>query len=284
MSPVLSDKSETIDLAKKTGQKIFGICVDVVEEESPNPMGPARYDYRRDRICLFPSFINRLCEEHEDSQALIIYTICHEMGHASETRSFERGLLFPYGLKISYNLSTLMKSRFGISLFPQDLTMSMHQVLNGVLDYCVDRKLNANGMKDVTQKNIISQVKSELDKRRSGNYKLGLDKFNALTNLPLRIVSYCFGELDQTERAILEEYYRYDGLLDKWRVEREVLESCEFGNVDRLIETVEKTYYEMFGIVVSVESTGRELLETQYVSGKLPDFWKASEYFVFSLK
>jgi hypothetical protein len=53
--------------------------------------------------------------------------------------------------------------------------------------------------------------------------------------------------------------------------------------VDRLIETVENTYYEMFGIGVSVESTKRELLEARYPGGKLPDFWKAGEYFVFSL-
>ena len=95
--------------------------------------------------------------------------------------------------------------------------MAVNQVLNGVLDYCVDRKLDANGMKDVTAKSLIPQVKSELDKRKSGNYKAGLDKFNALTNLPLRIISYDFGQLDGAERAILEEYYQHDELPDKWR-------------------------------------------------------------------
>ena len=270
-------------MAREIGVKIFGICVDVVEGVSPHPMGPARYDYRCDRIDLFTSFIDRFCEEHDDRKALISYAICHEAGHASETRSFESGLLFPYGLNVSRRLPALVKGRFGINLGQQDLDMAMNQVLNGVLDYCVDRKLYANGMKDVTAKNVIPQVKSELVKRKSGSYKVGLDKFNALTNLPLRIVSHCFGQLDGTERAILEEYYQHDELPDKWQAGRKILESCEFGKVDRLIETVENMYYEMFEIDVSVESTRRELLEARYVGGKLPDFWKAEEYFVFSL-
>jgi len=283
MPPSASSESRTIDLAKEMGAKIFGMCVDVVEGKGSHPKGPARYDYRRDRIDLFVSYIDQFCEEHDDRKALITYAICHEAGHASETRSLERGVLFPYGLNVSRRLPALVRSEFGISLYPEDLDMAMNQVLNGVLDYCVDRKLDANGMKDVAAKAVIPQVKLELQKRKSGSYKAGLDKFNALTNLPLRIVSYFFGQLDGTERAILEEYYRHDDLPDKWRTSRKLLESCEFGNANRLIETVEKTYYEMFGICASVKSTKRELLEARYVGGKLPDFWKAGEYFVFSL-
>jgi hypothetical protein len=285
MSVGLSDESGTIDLAVKTASKIFGVCLDVVEEEDPDLItGPSFYDFARDRVCLCPSFIKRYCKEHDYSQASVItYAICHEMGHASETRSFEQGLLFPYGFNISGKLPTRMRSRFGISLYQQDLEVAMRQVLNSVLDYCVDRKLDASGMKDVTQKNIISQAKSELHERKSGNYKEGLYKFNALTRLPLRVVSYRFGDFNQTERAILEECYQYDGLLDKWQVGQEILESCELGNVNRLIDTVAKTYYEIFGIVASVESTRREMVEKKYVGGRLPDFWRAGQYFVFSL-
>jgi hypothetical protein len=229
MPPSASSESRTIDLAKEMGVKIFGMCVDVVEEKGSHPKGPARYDYRRDRIDLFVGYIDQFCEEHDDRKALITYAICHEAGHASETRSLERGLLFPYGLNVSRRLPALLKSEFGISLFQQDLDMAMNQVLNGVLDYCVDRKLDANGMKDVAAKAVIPQVKSELDKRKSGSYGAGLDKFNALTNLPLRIISYHFGQLDGTERAILDEYYQHDELPDKWRTGRKLLESCEFG-------------------------------------------------------
>ncbi len=280
---MLSDQRETVDLGRKIGEKLFGIGVDVVEEENPDAMGPALYDFGHGRVSLCPSFIKRLCDERSDSRAVIVYAICHEIGHASETRLFAKGLLFPYGLKISNKLSIFVRSRFGVSLFQQDLKLAMAQVLNGVLDYCVDRRLHANGMKDVTQKNIVSQVKSELEKRESGNYKVGLDNFNALSNLPLRVVSYCFGDLSSAEREILEKYYRHGGLADKWRTGRQILESCEFGNPNRFVETIERTYYEMFGINVSVQSRRRELIEAQYVGGNLPSFWNAEEYFLFLL-
>jgi hypothetical protein len=135
----------------------------------------------------------------------------------------------------------------------------------------------------VTQRNIVSQVESELEKRESGNYKVGLDNFNALSNLPLRMVSYCFGDLSSAEREILEKYYQHGKLADKWRTGQGILESCEFGNHHRFIETMERRYYEMFGINVSVQSTPRKLIEVQYVGKDLPSFWKAEEYFVFSL-
>jgi hypothetical protein len=165
-----SSESKTIDLAREMAVKIFGMCVDVVEERD-SQRGPARYDCRSDRIVPLIRYIDRFCEEHDDRNALITYAICHEAGHASETRSLERGLLFPYGLNVSRRLPSLVKSEFGISLSQQDLNMAMNEVLNGVLDYCVDRKLDANGMKDVTVRTVISQVRSELDKRRSGSYK-----------------------------------------------------------------------------------------------------------------
>ena len=55
-----------------------------------------------------------------------------------------------------------------------------------------------------------------------------------------------------------------------------------FGTTIFKARWIEKTYYELFGIAVSVKSIARESLETRFVGGKLPDFWRAGEYFVFS--
>lgn len=275
----------SLEQAARVAFTVFPVNVKVVPANTANTIGPARYDHATDLVEVFTSFVDTFSSQYDDREALITHAVCHEMGHAEESRRFAKGRIFPYGLKIgTRSVQVCIKHEFDITLGENQMNTAMRQVMNGVLDYTIDRELSRHGIQDVAAKSRASQVKGELEKRLAGQAgKAGQDRFNALINIALSTGAYRFGKLTAGEKQLFEDYHNFQDLRNKWVAAEAILESRNFGDVEGLIDAVDRLFYEMFGICVITESHTKSKIEQEFMHRKLPDFWTQGEYALFVL-
>ena len=115
-------------LAKTKGESIFEIQATLLLEKTPlhdfnaatytETLG--RYDIVDDIEIIYSKRIDEYCKKSRlDSDAVLLNTVCHEIGHAKETRLFEKAQFFRQRFKVFQGNFIIPKTgeanRFGYS-------------------------------------------------------------------------------------------------------------------------------------------------------------------------
>ena len=103
-----------IESAIERANNIFKIRIPVRKTSKRQFIGPARFDFMKDSVELIPTFIEEYCSKFNSEEKLITHAICHEFGHAKESRYFAQGEIFPFYLKIS-KISKITKTEYTAS-------------------------------------------------------------------------------------------------------------------------------------------------------------------------
>ena len=262
-----------IESGIERANSIFKIRVPVKTKSKNQFIGPAKYDFIEDSVELFSTFIKEYCSKFNSEDKIITHAICHEFGHAKESRYFAEGGIFPFYLKIS-KISKITKP---ISLSLHRLNNSIGYIMNGLIDYSIDYELKNFNIKNVAAKYKINLMQKNLILKNSNKKKSGpTEKLQALFNLTIDIGYYDFAELTDLEKEVIVDYYKYNELFDKWSSIKSIMKSRNFGEVDNFYETMQSLFLELIGIEVSSNSHSRAELTAKF--GSLPPFWKKDDY------
>ena len=267
-----------IESAIEKANSIFKIRVPVRKTNKRQFIGPARYDFIKDSVELIPNFIEEYCSKFNSEEKLITHAICHEFGHAKESRYFAQGEIFPFYLKVSKR-SKLNKP---IVLSLHSLNNSIVYIMNGLMDYSIDYELKKYGIKNVAARYKINLIKKYLLSKKSTKKKsMPTDKLQALFNLTIDIGYYDFAELTNHEKEVIINYYKYNELFEKWSSTRSIMKSRNFCEVNSFYETMQSLFSELLDIKISTNSHSRADLTAKF--GSLPDFWKKDVYHLLYL-
>ncbi|WP_455278979.1 hypothetical protein [[Eubacterium] cellulosolvens] len=262
-----------VESSIERANNIFKIKVPVRTTSQRQFIGPARYNFIKDSVDLIPTFIEEYSSKFDSEEKLITHAICHEFGHAKESRYFAEGEIFPFYLKIS-KISKITKT---VALSLHSLSEPIGYIMNGLIDYAIDYKLKNYGIKNVAARYKIDLMKKYLLSKDSTKKKnVPIEKLQALFNLPIDIGYYDFAELTNSEKEVLMDYYKYNELFDKWISIKSIIKSRNFGQVDNFCKTVKSLFSELIGVKISTNSHSRGELKAKF--GSLPDFWKKDVY------
>ncbi|WP_455369440.1 hypothetical protein [[Eubacterium] cellulosolvens] len=265
-------KNSLIESAIERATDIFKIRVPVKTTTKRQFIGPARYDFMKDSVELIPTFIEEYCSKFNSKEKLITYAICHEFGHAKESRCFAQGEIFPFYLKIS-KISKITKP---IAISLHSLNNPIGYIMNGLIDYSIDSELKNYGIKNVAARYKINLIEKYLLSKNSAKKSMPTEKLQALFNLTIDIGYYDFAELTIPEKKVIFDYYKYNELFHKWSSIKSIMESRNFGEVDRFYEIMQSIFLELLGIKISMNSHSRAELTAKF--GSLPDFWEKDVY------
>jgi hypothetical protein len=267
-----------IESAIEKANSIFKIRVPVRNTNKRQFIGPARYDFIKDSVELIPNFIEEYYSKFNSEEKLITHAICHEFGHAKESRYFAQGEIFPFYLKIS-KISKITKP---IVLSLHNLNNPIGYIMNGLIDYSVDYELKKYRIKNVAARYKINLIKKYLlSKNFTKKKSMATDKLQALFNLTTDIGYYDFAELTNPEKEVIIDYYKYNELFEKWFSIKSIMKSRNFCEVDNFSETMQSLFSELLGVKISMNSHSRAELKTKF--GGLPDFWKKDVYNILYL-
>ncbi|MCW4043567.1 MAG: hypothetical protein NWE90_07590 [Candidatus Bathyarchaeota archaeon] len=262
-----------VESAIERANSIFKIRVPVRTTSQRQLIGPARYNFIRDSVELIPIFIEEYRSKFDSEEKLITHAICHEFGHAKESRYFAQGEIFPFYLKIS-KISKITKP---IALSLHSLNKPIGYIMNGLIDYSIDYELKNYGIKNVAAKYKISLIQKYLLSKNSAKKKsMPTEKLQALFNLTIDIGYHDFAELTNPEKEVIIDYYKYNELFEKWSSIKSIMKSRNFCEVDSFYETMQSLFSELLGIKIIKNSHSRAELIAKF--GSLPDFWKKDIY------
>ena len=262
-----------IESAIERANSIFKIRVPVRNTSKRLFIGPARCDFMKDSVELIPAFIEEYCSKFNSEEKLITHAICHEFGHAKESRYFAQGEIFPFYLKIS----KVFKITKPIAVSLHSLSKPIGYIMNGLIDYSIDCELKDYGIKNVAARYKINLIYKYLLSKNSAKKKSAeTEKLQALFNLTIDIGYYDFAELTNPEKEVIVDYYKYNELFEKWSSIKSIMKSRHFCEVDNFYETMQSLFLELLGITISTNSHSLAELITKFSSS--PSFWKKDVY------
>ena len=267
-----------IESAIEIADNIFKVKVPVRTTRQGQLIGPARYNFINDSVELIQTFIEEYHCKFDSKEKLITHAICHEFGHAKESRYFAEGEIFPFYLKIS-KTSSIKAPPVLANLY--DLSEALGYVMNGLLDYSIDDKLKNYRIKNIAAKYKIDLMKKFLISKKDGKKNSKEEKLRATFNLPIDIGYYDLAELTNCEREVIIEYHEFVGIYEKWDTVRHILKSKIFAETKEFLDTVQNLYSELLGIQVKKNLHYKKEFQKKF--GKLPEFWKKDAYHIFYL-
>ena len=216
------------------------------------------------------NFIDFLYKKNNDTslREVIEHTVYHETGHAYYSRELEKDGVFPYVFRTS-NRSIIRID--GRELRTNKLSKHITYLVNGILDYPIDRFLNTNvGLCDSTAKIRVDNI-LPLPPGADRNEVLR-KKMDVLFNLPTAIHDYEFGKIDREVRTrVKENSISYVGE-ELWNSTFRLLERLST-NPKALRDVYPKVFEILFNLKVNWRFEKKEV-----ICDFLPTFWDDDEY------
>jgi hypothetical protein len=278
--------------AQRIGKEIFGINIPFLVDGKPAKQIAekfaaylevlAEYDFRNDIVQVYNKRVSRFSERFSvDLDSLILFVICHELGHAREGRLCEESGFFPYTVKISpapipfsvnsitYDLRKVQVSGIG---FPRIF-------LNGISDFAVNRELLKHGLFDpLAAKTFV------LDAPESMSANLGQEQAHQILIeksclLPHNVDICSHGNVDVKLKGLVEAYYR-KLLGDKWDYTVDKMEQLEIAKPWKNVEIAKDLLKKIFGVNSFNMDVGSHFV---FGSSQIPKFWSKDRYSVLFL-
>jgi hypothetical protein len=237
------------------------------------------YDFITDSAFVYKKFVDYLFNQAKkvDRKTLFYHLVCHETGHALDSRKCEEKNFFPYIIRVSN--TSVMKIANCYELKTQPLQQYLSYFINSLFDYSVDKRIVERiGMFDQTAKirvdkpSLYLKNSKEADERQRRIIELTFD-------LPTYLHDFYFGDIDNGKREILKECSIKYLSKQLWESVLGIFENqgvVEASNFYTIIP-------EVFKILFDLKADWR-LEKRQRITEKLPAFWCKEGYNVLYIE
>jgi len=264
--------SELVSRAGEKAKAIFKVQVSLaVNNESlpPKSFPPpfcAYYNCYKDEVTVYTRRMQQVAEMHDlDLDKMVAYIICHEYGHAKQARIFESSQICPWYLRMRPQCIVEL-SGVGIPLERADVNF----VIDGLLDFCVDKELHKHGISIPWAKSRLRDLKL-----KPGNADEAF-LYVRTKELPVDISFYEFGELSDSEKEAMKVAIT-EWVGGRWDKVYRLVGTLEFWDPNRYCNVLETLITVLFGQCVAFLLTSSALI---FRGRNRPSFWDNNQYFV----
>lgn len=264
---------QLINEGQEIAKQIFNLEVHTTIDYVTNCGAAGVYNFLTDDASIYKIFCDYLVNtaKNVDKKRFIHHLVCHETGHAFDSRKCEENKFFPYIIKVS--TTSLMKIR-DFTLKTQPLQGVLSEFVDSIFDYSIDKRIaEVIGILDQTAK--IRATKSSDYIKNPGNADENRRRIIELTfALPTTVHDFYFSDIEEDQRETIKNCsIKYLGQ-QIWDNAIVLFQNQEITKASNLYTVIPKLFDELLNVKAEWRLESKQAITTD----TLPTFWKENQY------